>query len=233
MRRVNGKPVFASLVAGALVAIGSMLAWLTLSQETSSSSASRQSPEGFDTTAITSLNSAERTPASPVSLAPPQDENSVSEPELTPTSANAPNDEPSVAGELSFAHGSLEDRVWILRRALQELEGLGNSDRAVEKLGYEMLPTAVGGILDAQGRGIDQPQGKHKWPVANENQRVILSQSKYFVFERFEFPEYETFLAALDAGTDWTVLGDRGDWISLARTRVDDALVLMQANLPP
>lgn len=151
--------------------------------------------------------------------------------ESTPETYERYPDAPGTPGQLPFASGSLEERIWLLRRALRDLDDLGTGDHAIEKAGYEILGTAVGGILDAQGRGIELPPGKQRIPTAKPHERVFKSQTKWFVFERFEFPEYDTFLTAMDADHDWKLIGDRTEWLALVRARADDAITLMSANL--
>lgn len=58
---------------------------------------------------------------------------------------------PGVPGELPVESGSIEERAWILRRALHDLQGVKHVDQRIAKMGDEMLPVAIGGILDLKG----------------------------------------------------------------------------------
>lgn len=122
---------------------------------------------------------------------------------------------PGVPGQLTFESGSIEERAWILRRALHDLQKVKHVNQKINKMGNEMLPVAIGGILDLDGRGVLCGPGRSKMPRAGDQEWVFMSQNKYFVFGRHEFPDYDLYRAAKsEEGQDLTRLGDQEAWLS-------------------
>jgi hypothetical protein len=122
---------------------------------------------------------------------------------------------PGVPGQLPFESGSIEERAWILRRALHDLQEMKHVNQKINKMGDEMLPVAIGGILDLDGRGVLCGPGRSKMPRAGDQEWVFMSQNKYFVFRRHEFPDYDLYRAAKsEEGQDLTQLGDQEAWLS-------------------
>ena len=138
-------------------------------------------------------------------------------------------DAPGTPGHLPFASGSLEERAWILRRALRDLQDLGETNAAVEKAGNEILPTALGAILDLQGRGIEVQIGTTRFPRIGDDEYLFQSQTKYFVIKRFEFPEYETYRNYIDPDGPHGQFQGTPDWLALVERRARDAISLVDS----
>lgn len=140
-------------------------------------------------------------------------------------------DAPGVPGQLPFEYGSLAERAWLLRRALRDLADLGEGDAALTKAGLEALPLAIGAHLTMDGRAIPRERNS-PLPKWGADEYLFVSQGSTFVFKRHEFPEYDLYRAAIDAGheADWTKLGDRDLWFQQVRLFLETAILRMEAR---
>jgi hypothetical protein len=138
---------------------------------------------------------------------------------------------PGIPGQLPFAHGSIEERAWILRRALHDLQHLEGINAQNHKMGDEMIPVAIGGLLDLQGRGIERGPGAFVVPKAANDEYVFMSQGKFFVFKRFEFPDYDLYRTATSgASDDWIALGPQALWLERTTAWMEEVAALLEAQ---
>ncbi len=138
-------------------------------------------------------------------------------------------DAPGTPGQLPFSSGSIEERAWILRRQMRDLQDLKGEHERFTKLGA-MLATGIGGILTLQGRQIEVPQGRFVMPRAADDEYVFKSQSQIFVFKKYEFPDYSLYHQALEADGDWTLLGDKEQWFERSHAWIEESIGMLEAS---
>lgn len=207
-----------------LLALG--VAWLTFANRVSS-------PPDETSRALLTQTSAPspRSPAaptdrseSPVSTYSSAAEQSVAGDAGTPSGDERYPDAPGVPGKLPFASGSIQERAWLLRRSLRDLQDTGTQDERVQRAGYEILSTAIGGLLDIQGRGRKLGVGEGI-PTIPDDEFGFVSQGKFFSFKRFEFPDYALFRAAADpTPPDFARLRGDTEWMARVDAFARDAI---------